>query len=451
MEATYLAKAQSLANATGMAIQVWRSRPDLTGTVFRIRVGGTHSLVARLVENRWEVTTHARRDNSSFCYSTDQEFENAQEQLLEPIIGSALEVLLRGQPAPLPMSVSSGPKVKASLVATFWQKIQDALSGLFVVPQRSAKIEVSVAEPRATGTRLSHVRQRPEVDTAQLRKAQKQLDAEKARQEETQRQLQEGIVRLHRAQQELEVEKAQRSAAQRELEEREARLSDGQRLWQEETVRLRTAQQELEVEKARRAAAQRELEEREARLSEGQRQLETENARLADIQRRIQDGYRQPGEALRRLPEAQRAGLLDTKIQDEARGPWRSSLKVLAGLLARFGRSKLATAWAAPILLVGERTKLDPYPNVQQNGPLRNEPEEAEEVIRERLKYIKELSELAKEHAQTVPMSSWKRERSTIVKSQPEVASTPRRRQGGETSVRHSSSQPLSAPHRGDT
>src|SRR5215469_6344726 len=237
MEATYLAKAQSLANATGMVIQVWRSRPDLTGTGFRIRVGGTHSLLARLVENRWEVTTHARRDNFSFCYSTDQEFENAQEQLLEPIISSALEVVLRGQPAPLPVSVSD-PKVKVSLVARFWQKIQDSVSDLSVVPQESAKkaIEVSVADPRPTDTRLPDVRQQPEVDTAQLSKAQKQLDAEKARQEKTQRQLQEGIVRLRTAQQELGVEKAMRAAAQRELEEREARLAEGQRQMETENA-----------------------------------------------------------------------------------------------------------------------------------------------------------------------------------------------------------------------
>jgi hypothetical protein len=164
MEAAYLAKAQSLAKATGAPIQVWRSAVDLTGTGFRIRIGGVYSLVARLVEGRWEVTRHSRAQDPSFTYPTDQEFEDAQEDLLEPIIANALEAFVREKETQLPVSVPRDPSVKAPLIPRLWQRIQSGLSGFSVVPRRNTKKAVA-AEARPGDAealireRLEHIRE----------------------------------------------------------------------------------------------------------------------------------------------------------------------------------------------------------------------------------------------------------------------------------------------------
>lgn len=153
-EALYLDRAQSLANATRMPIQVWRTGLDPASTGFRIRVGGTYSLVARVIENRWEVATHTRKGTASFCYPTDQAFENAQEQLLEPVVGDALHSLLRRNAALLasPDPQVTAPHVTAPLGPRIWQKIQYALRGVLAMSRRSTKkaIEGEAAEPEAT-------------------------------------------------------------------------------------------------------------------------------------------------------------------------------------------------------------------------------------------------------------------------------------------------------------
>jgi hypothetical protein len=169
MEAAYLAKAQALAKATGAPIQVWRSAVDLTDTGFRIRIGGVYSLVARLVEGRWEVTRHSRAQDPSFTYPTDQEFENAQEDLLEPIIANALEAVVREKEAQLPVSAPSDPSVKAPLLPRLWRRIQSGLSGLSIVPRRNTKKAVAAeAKPGPVSARPADAHPQPEVENAQL-------------------------------------------------------------------------------------------------------------------------------------------------------------------------------------------------------------------------------------------------------------------------------------------
>jgi len=170
IEAAYLAKAQSLVNATGTPIQVWRSAVDLTGTGFRIRIGGVYSLVARLVQNRWEATRHSRGEDPSLTYPTDQEFENAQEDLLEPLVAGALEASWRGKETGLPVPASSDSAAKAPLIPRLWRRIQGGLSGLSVVPRRNTKKAVAVApKPETVSARLPDVHEQLNVENAPSR------------------------------------------------------------------------------------------------------------------------------------------------------------------------------------------------------------------------------------------------------------------------------------------
>jgi len=95
MAALCLRKAEGLAKATGMSIPVWLSNSSgATTASFRLRAGTYCSLVARLAENGWDVKTYLRREEPSFNYPTDQEFEKAHEQLLESVL-SGLSVASR--------------------------------------------------------------------------------------------------------------------------------------------------------------------------------------------------------------------------------------------------------------------------------------------------------------------------------------------------------------------
>lgn len=127
LAAACLGTARALADTTGAPIQVWLSGglgPTEAG--FRVRAGTSCTLVARLSEHGWDVVTHAPSGDQSSGYATDQDFEKAQESLLEPVIAGALETLLARRDSPLPGSASSRRRGKISLFSWLWRKLHRA-------------------------------------------------------------------------------------------------------------------------------------------------------------------------------------------------------------------------------------------------------------------------------------------------------------------------------------
>src|SRR5579864_9330232 len=141
MAALCLRKAEGLAKATGTSIPVWLSNGSgATAADFRLRAGTCGSLLAQLAENGWNVKTYLRREDRSFTYSTDQEFEEAHQPLLESVLSSVLG-LPEGRNA-LP-GASLDPPARAprdaSLISVFWQTLQRSLSGLSAAPRPAAQ------------------------------------------------------------------------------------------------------------------------------------------------------------------------------------------------------------------------------------------------------------------------------------------------------------------------
>ena len=143
MAALCLRKAEALAKTTGKSIPVWRSNGfGATATGFRLRAGTCASLVARLAENGWNVKTFLRREDPSFNYPTDREFEEAHEALLESVLGSTLEGQLAGRNVHL-HGASVDPPTRlprdASLISTLSQTLRRRLNGLSVGPRSDAQ------------------------------------------------------------------------------------------------------------------------------------------------------------------------------------------------------------------------------------------------------------------------------------------------------------------------
>ncbi|HLJ59282.1 MAG TPA: hypothetical protein VKZ50_06095 [bacterium] len=100
----YLKRAETLIRATNARIY-HRLRHSAPGTTegFTLEVGHYPFVQAWIEGEGWYVTVRSRRDGlSHFRYASNQAFLDAMDDLLEPLVASALEALASGVERPAP-------------------------------------------------------------------------------------------------------------------------------------------------------------------------------------------------------------------------------------------------------------------------------------------------------------------------------------------------------------
>ncbi|HLW60964.1 MAG TPA: hypothetical protein VKV57_13745 [bacterium] len=96
----YLKRAETLITATRMRVHHYL-RYSSTGLQFTLEIGHYPMVQATLGSDGWDVIVRNQgKDLSHHTYRSDQDFLEAKDGLLEPLVDSALEALVSGKEPP---------------------------------------------------------------------------------------------------------------------------------------------------------------------------------------------------------------------------------------------------------------------------------------------------------------------------------------------------------------